>query len=539
MSDVIVTDVVVVGSGVAGALVAHELALSGARVTILEAGRSVVRYDAVQQFWKSAIKVPESPYPREPQAMFPVSHRAADWYRQSGPVNFKSTYLKVVGGTTWHWLGTCLRLLPSDFQLKSLYSRGVDWPIAYDALEPFYVQAEYAMGVSGDSAEDLGSPRSGPFPMPAISPTYLDKKLATALANTPYQVRSTPQARNSVFRDSRSACCGSSSCVPICPVQAKYDATVHIAKAVAAGAKLLEKSNVVKLEVGSDGNISAVHFRRWDRAEGVVRAKKVILACNAVEIPRLLLASRSASHPNGVANRSDQVGRNLMDHPAQLSWALSREPLYPYRGPVSTSGIENLRDGAFRSKRGAFRIEIGNDGWSWPKGAPMTTAQEFIDKGLRGNALDRAIAEHTSRQIRLVSLVEQDPEQENRVVLDGIDVDFYGVPLPRITYRISDYVQNGLVAARQEHQEILTRLGTTDVGHADEFFGAGHIMGTTRMGTDPNTSVVDQNLQCHDHPNMFIIGASVFPTTGTANPTLTIAALSLRAAKYIQSTLAN
>lgn len=537
MSDVIVTDVVVVGSGVAGALVAHELALSGARVTILEAGRSVVRYDAVQQFWKSAIKVPEAPYPREPQAMFPVSDKPADWYRQSGPVNFKSTYLKVVGGTTWHWLGTCLRLIPSDFKLNSLFGRGVDWPITYDALEPYYGKAEYALGVSGDSAEDLGSPRSTPFPMPPISPTYLDKKLAASLANTQYQVRSTPQARNSVFRDARSACCGSSSCVPICPVQAKYDATVHILKAIAAGATLLEKSNVVKLEVGADGNISGVHFRRWDRTEGVVRAKKVVLACNAVEIPRLLLASRSASHPNGIANRSDQVGRNLMDHPAQLSWALSPEPVYPYRGPISTSGIENLRDGAFRSKRGAFRIEIGNDGWAWPKAAPMTTAQEFIAKGLRGKALDQAIADHTSRQFRLVSLVEQDPEQENRVTLDKADVDFYGVPLPRIAYRISEYVQSGLAVARQEHQEIMKRWGATDVNHADEFFGAGHIMGTTRMGMDPRTSVVDGNLQCHDHPNMFILGASVFPTTGTANPTLTIAALSLRAAKHIQSTL--
>ena len=537
MSDVIVTDVLIVGSGVAGALVAHELALSGARVTILEAGQSVVRYDAVQKFWNSAIKVPESPYPRKAEAMFPVSNEPADWYRQSGPVNFKSTYLKVVGGTTWHWLGTCLRLLPSDFKLKSLYSRGVDWPITYDELEPFYGKAEHAMGVSGDSTEDLGSPRSAPFPMPPISPTYLDKKLTNALDGTKYKVRSTPQARNSVFRDARSACCGSASCVPICPVQAKYDATVHILKAVAAGAKLLEKSNAVKLNIESDGKVSEVQFRRWDRSEGVVRAKIVVLACNAVEIPRLLLASRSERTPNGVANRSDQVGRNLMDHPAQLSWALAAEPVYPYRGPISTSGIENLRDGAFRRDRGAYRIEIGNDGWSWPKAAPMTTAQDFIDKGLRGKALDQAIADHTSRQFRLVSLIEQDPEQENRITLDGTDVDFYGVPLPRITYRISEYVQNGLAVARQDHEEIMKRWGATEVTHADEFFGAGHIMGTTRMGTDPKTSVVDQNLQCHDHRNMFILGAGVFPTTGTANPTLTIAALSLRAAQQIRRVL--
>ncbi|WP_217994815.1 hypothetical protein [Methylogaea oryzae] len=99
----------------------------------------------------------------------------------------------------------------------------------------------------------------------------------------------------------------------------------------------------------------------------------------------------------GVANRSGQVGRNLMDHPIQLSWALSAEPVYPYRGPLSTSGIENLRDGAFRNTRGAFRTQISNDGWSWPTGAPLSTVRELIQQGHRGQALDAAIADQTSR----------------------------------------------------------------------------------------------------------------------------------------------
>ena len=530
-------DVLVVGSGVAGALVAAKLAAAGVKVCIMEAGAPVNRSEAVQTYWKALIKVPESAYPPVPQAMHPLTHEPTGWYQQSGPDLFKSTYLKLVGGTTWHWLGTCLRLLPSDFALQTRFGRGVDWPLSYAELEPFYGQAEQEMGVSGDNAQDLGSPRSSTFPMAKIPPSYLDNVMAQALEGSPYQVRSTPQARNSEFRDQRMACCGSSSCIPVCPVQAKYDATVHVGKAVAAGAVLLEKSTAVHLDVGTDGLISSVRFRRWDNSEGVFRARVVVLACNAIETPRLLLASKTSSLPNGVANRSDQVGRNLMDHPVQLSWALSKEPVYPYRGPLSTSGIENLRDGAFRKQRSAFRIEIGNDGWSWPTGAPGSTATELAKQGLQGQALKAATADAASRHMRIASLMEQEPDPENRVSLDTKARDMYGVPLPHISYRVSDYVKQGMAEARKAHTDIFTRMQATALEHGPSYFGAGHIMGTTRMGNDPQTSVVDASLRSHDHRNLFMLGSSVFPTTGTANPTLTIAALSLRAVSAIQNSL--
>ncbi len=530
-------DVLIVGSGVAGALVAARLAASGVKVCIMEAGAPVQRAEAVQTYWKALIKVPESAYPPAPQAMHPLTHEPTGWYQQSGPDLFKSTYLKLVGGTTWHWLGTCLRLLPSDFALRTRFGRGVDWPIVYDELEPFYGQAEHELGVSGDAAQDLGSPRSAAYPMARIPPSYLDTVFSQALQGSPYQVRSTPQARNSEFRDQRMACCGSSSCIPVCPVQAKYDATVHLGKAVAAGATLLDRSTAVRLDVGPDGLVSSVYFRRWDNSEGVFKAKVVVLACNAIETPRLLLASQNAALPNGVANSSDQVGRNLMDHPVQLSWALSKEPVYPYRGPLSTSGIENLRDGDFRRQRSAFRIEIGNDGWSWPTGAPGTSAAELATQGLQGQAMKAATADAASRHMRIASLMEQEPDPGNRVSLDQRARDMYGVPLPHISYRLSDYVKDGLAQARRSHSDIFTRLQATGLQHAPTYFGAGHIMGTTRMGADPRTSVVDASLCSHDHRNLFMVGAGVFPTGGTANPTLTIAALSLRAVAAIQASL--
>ncbi|WP_421694206.1 GMC family oxidoreductase [Aestuariivirga sp.] len=537
MSDQLSTDVAIIGSGVAGALVAVHLAKAGLKVTILEAGGTVDRGEAVERYWSAAIKVPECPYPAVPQAMHPVSNDLGAWYQQTGPDTFSSTYVKVVGGTTWHWLGTALRLVPADFQLKTLYGHGEDWPVTYADLAAFYDKAEAELGVAGDSTSDLGSPRSAAYPMPPIPQTYLDQQFLKALDGSIYDVRATPQARNSQDSEDRPACCGNASCIPVCPVQAKYDATVHVARATAAGAVLMDKTTAVALATDDANRISVIRFKRWDGSDGELKARIVVLAAHAIESPRLLLNSASEKMPSGVANSSGQVGRNLMDHPTQLSWALAREPVFPYRGPLSTSGIENLRDGAFRAERGAFRIEIGNDGWSWPTGAPLSTAADLAQQGLRGKELDDALRAQTARHIRLASLVEQLPQAENRVSLDPAKRDMYGVPLPRIHFSIDQYAKAGLAAARKAHEEIFTRLGVSELHHNPVAQGAGHIIGTLRMGQDPATSVVDGNLRSHDHPNLFVAGSSSFPSSATANPTLTIAALALRLAGTVRSAL--
>ena len=507
---------------------------AGLKVAILEAGREVDRGSAVQTHWDAVIKVPECPYPPTPQAMHPVSNDLRFWYEQAGPDLFSSTYLKVVGGTTWHWLGTCLRFVPNDFRLKTIYGQGADWPLSYEELEPFYGRAETEIGVSGDAGDDLGAPRSSAHPMPAIPQTYLDKTFARALEGSAFQVRSTPQGRLSQDQSDRPACCGNASCIPVCPVQAKYDATIHLARATGSGATLFPETTAVLVEIGADRQVTGIRFKHPDGSEGRATGKVYVLAAHAIETPRLLLNSTSAETPNGVANSSDQVGRNLMDHPTQLSWALAGSPVYPYRGPLSTSGIENLRDGEFRRERGAYRIEIGNDGWSWPTGAPLSTASELAMQGLRGAALDQAIAEQASRHIRLASLVEQPPDPENRVTL-GTARDVYGVPVPRISYRLDDYTKAGFASSVEAHNAIFAALGASKVQHSPVAQGAGHIIGTARMGDDPASSVVDRDLRSHDHPNLFIVGSSVFPTSATANPTLTIAALALRAANVIKA----
>ena len=173
-----------------------------------------------------------------------------------------------------------------------------------------------------------------------------------------------------------------------------------------------------------------------------------------------------------------------MDHPTQLSWALANDAVYPYRGPLSTSGIENLRDGDFRENRGAFRIEIGNDGWSWPTARRSRRPRTSRPRGCAAKALNNALRYQASRHIRLASLVEQPPDPENRVTLDPDAKDIYGVPRPRLTYRLDDYTKAGFAASVAAHDEIFAKLGATDVKHSPMAQGAGHIIGTARMGDD-------------------------------------------------------
>jgi choline dehydrogenase-like flavoprotein len=301
----------------------------------------------------------------------------------------------------------------------------------------------------------------------------------------------------------------------------------------------MAQSVVSFIEVARNGTVAAIRYKRPDGSSGRITAKTFVIAAHAIETPKLLLMSKQPGAPDGVANASDQVGRNLMDHPVQLSYALAGAPVWPYRGPLSTSGVENTRSGDWRATRPSFRIEIGNDGWSWPTGAPIADAQELAGKGLRGVALQKALFERTSREIRFGTLTEQLPDPANRVVPDETSRDALGLPRPRIAYRLDQYTLAGLAEARRIHEAAFVRMNATQIRHNQdsEFQGAGHVIGTTRMGKDARTSVVDADLRAHDHRNLFVVGSGVFPTSGAANPTLTIAALALRSAEAIRQSL--
>jgi len=536
MADTFDADVVIVGAGLAGGLAAHALARSGIRVVLLEAGPSIDRGDAVDRFNASPDKGPNSPYPSSGYAPHPDDADWGGYYVQAGPDPFHGLYLRVAGGTTWHWGGFVQRFRPNDFAMRSLYGVGLDWPIAYADLEPWYERAERELGVAGDDGHEFGGPRRNPYPMPGVPATYLDGVVAKAAAGLGLSLGVFPQARNSVDYDGRPPCCGSASCVPICPIGAKYDGAVHVQKAVDAGALLVTQAVAREIVAGDDGRIRAVRFLRPDRSEGEATGKVFVVAAHAIESAKLLLMSRDDRRPDGIGNSSGQVGRNLMGQIDMASLCLTAEPLYPYRGPVMTSGIMEFRDGPFRAHQSAIGTSLSNAGWTRARG-PLLTARALAAQGLRGKALEERLTWRTLRELVLGSTAETLPDPENRVTPDPDLRDPLGLPRPRVAYRIDDYARAGLAAARERHARIFAALHATEITHEEPATSTAIIAGTARMGADPRASVVDPELRAHDHANLFLVGSGAFPTVTASQPSLTIAALSLRAAERIAADL--
>lgn len=610
-------DVVIVGAGIAGAIMAKELAMQHKRVLLLESGpRDRDNRKGFHDTYLTATgKLPETPYP--PYADDPASEAAPrattamtfGWpklndkdrpkriaalneksyltYPASSDLPFLSTYERLVGGTTWHWLGTSLRLVPNDFRMKSAYGLLVDWPLDIADLYEDYARAEEEIGVSADIADQhalqpyLGEqfPPGYEYPMARIPQSVSDTRLGEDIAGLtvdgqPLEMTCTPQGRNSQYRNDRPACQGNSSCIPICPIQAKYDAQVTLRAAEATrNVTTLTQAVACDLAVGADGRISSVSYLQYSGEPGnyavsreQVTAKIVVLAAHAVETAKLLLMSNGR---RGVANSSGQVGRNLMDHLCYLGWGLSTRQYFPYRGPRSGSGVESLRDGPFRKKRSAWRIDVGNVGWEWADDDPATSLRDFVhgsnksqlnpdgDK-LYGRALIDRLNDFNTRMVRLCYLVEQEPQESNRITLSDRYTDGLGLPRPEVNYSISDsdYTLRGFVSAQKTTEQIFKQIGKNytrfvdDVGlpavafdmdgkHYDiNLYGAGHIMGTYRMGATAAESVVDSNLRSWDHKNLYLLGSGTFPTVGTGNPTLTIAALTYRASRSVLKDLA-
>lgn len=597
-------DVLIVGAGISGAIMAYKLAKAGKSVLVLDGGPEIPddRSSYMEQFYLAMAKTPEAPYPIMPDDPSPLTLDINTWQQQGsgyliqkGPLPFSSTYERVAGGTTWHWLGTSLRLLPSDFALYSNYlskatpplgDKAMDWPITYDELEPFYCEAEQEIGVAADTANEdylgltFGQDPQQPnqpyqYPMPQIPQSYVDQQVTSGIGQLefdgePVTVYPTPQGRNSIPYDERRVCAGNTNCIPICPIQAKYDATVHVAKAQNLGVDVWYQTIVTSVSVDTGtGLVNGVNYLQYQdpggpqTGSGTATAKIYVLAAHAIETAKILLNSPLGNTGKTVANRSDQVGRNLMDHPVQLNYALMQNQVYPYRGPLATSGVESLRDGPFRSQRAAFRMEMGNEGWNWATGDPYSTVNALItpgtnpisgpnhtvNGGLFGLPLKTQINAILTRQFRFGCLVEQMPQSTNRVTLSNQFKDNLGIPRPEITYDLDDYTKAGFAAASQAAQQIFQKIKAVDftyVPPSESVFtydgkqyllqGAGHVMGTYRMGSDPCTSVVDATLRSHDHQNLYLLGSGVFPSVGTANPTLTIAALTLMAADAMLKT---
>ncbi len=578
-------DVVIVGAGVAGAIVAKELSQQGKTVLILEAGKTkdltLAGFQSyVDTFYGAVDKHPNSPFPKNPNALSPTELN--DYFVEKGPMKLMGSYTRVPGGTTMHWEGKTPRMLPEDFQLKTLYGQGLDWPISYEDLMPYYRKAEYELGVCGDVDEQktLGVPfeEDYVFPMEKLPPSYLDQKVIEKVDGTPVQLygetytlgfTTFPQARNGVPNPKYDSgnlfvpdgvtgtppvqygerCQGNANCVPLCPVQAKYDALKTLAKALQTDrVDMLSQAVAYQVEINPEnGHVSAIHYKRYEDPNspehtiGIARGKLFVLATNAVENARLMLASELPS-------TSGLMGCNLMDHPFMLAWALMPQVTGTMRGPLVTSGIGTFRKGNFRDKQAAFAVDIHNDGWGWSGESASKQVEDAVDhKNQYGKDLRQRLISRISRQLLLAFMCELPPDPNNRVTIDPEYKDQLGNYKPVIHFDLPDYIKTTLAYTRQLSRVIFARLGAEDytqVNRCDDqyfefegedyfFRGGNHFSGTHVMGTANNNSVVNRYLRSWDHENLYLLGAGSMPTIGSSNTTLTVAALSFVAAEQM------
>jgi len=522
-------DVLVVGAGIAGGMVADEVAAAGLNCVILESG-PVLERDALVRNWRSAARTDfMAPYPQPDHAPVPDPTNWDNYLIQTGPDPYNQQFIRGVGGTTWHWAAASWRYLPVDFRLRSTYGVGRDWPIGYETLEPFYQLAEERMGVSGAPADGL-APRSADYPMGPMPLSYMERTIAETLNAHGYMMQTEPVARNNRTYDGRPPCCGNNNCMPICPIGAQYSGNIAVERAQANGAQVITEAVAHFIERGSDGQIEAVRYLKPDGSEWRVRARMFVLAANGIETPRLMLLSAQDGAPDGIGNRSDQVGRNLMDHPGTTVEFEMPEPVWPGRGPQEGTSILKFRDGDHRRDFAAKKLHL------WNGSAVAGVAQEAIEEGLTGDELRRTVRDRAARRCAINNFHEQLPDPANRLTLSEGQTDPLGLARPSIHYEIGDYVRRSAKHTAEVYRDIVDRLGARAISvgdGSDGFAPNNHIMGATIMGNDPTNSVVDGTCRTHDHDNLYVASSSVFSSAACVNSTLTIAALSLRIGERI------
>jgi choline dehydrogenase-like flavoprotein len=518
-------DVIVVGSGALGSNAAYQLAKAGKSVILMEAGERVPRWKIVQNSRNSPRRGNyNEPYPNMPWAL---TTNQDDYLENTGSFPFKPGMLKLVGGTTWHWAAATWRYLPSDMKLKSTYGVGLDWPISYDDLEPYYQRAEEALGVVGSDDQDQSGqgggafpPRSKPYPLPPEGKTYLFQRMEARLSPLGFNFIHEPNARVTKPYDGRPACAGNNNCMPVCPIGAMYSGNFHADHAEKSGAKLLTDATAYKLEKGAGGKIVAVHYRTSKGDDIRLTARYFVIAAHGLETPKLLLIS-------DVANSSDQVGRNLMDHSGIGMHFLADEPVWSGRGAVQQGGIFNRRDGEHRRDYAAIKHALAN-------GVPNpAVAERLINQGVLGPELDRRIRDEASRLVEVSTVFEMLPHANNRVQPHPTRRDALGIPTLTVNYDVDSYVDAARPIAVNDFHTFVKGMNGTVIDISEGYQNRDHIMGTVIMGADPKTSVVDGDCRTHDHDNLFLATTGVIPASGVINPTLTGVALSIRIADTI------
>lgn len=547
-------DVVVVGSGGGGGAAAWRLATQGLKVLVLEAGK---RFDPVKDYrldapgWE-AIEFPEKPgsqgkYTFAPmQALDPALADLRSWNAVSGPINQSTVrqpanggyqHVRGIGGSTLRYTGEAHRMNPQSMRLKSRFGVGADWPLNYATLEPFYTLAEQTIGVAGPAEADARW-RSGPFPLPAHPLSKGSRQLGMGARKLGLSWVANSRAALSKPYDGRPACNYCGNCNRGCPRTDKGSVDVtYIPKALATGRCTIMTEVTVTRVIASVSRVTHIDVAGTDGKIVRIPVKRLVLACGAVETPRLLLASANAETPTGLANASGQVGKNLMETLSWCTTGMVDAQVESFKGlPADAICWDFNHPDAIPGVIGGCRFSSG------VHEAGLNGAISYATRVVNGfgKAHKEAMRSALGQAISVGAIGEFLPNKDTFVDLDPTARDAHGVPLARIHSQLSNVDIKRLRFMAETCRKIVRAAGATQLveeyGTLD-FFNTTHIFGTCRMGTDPADSVVDAFGKSHAHDNLYITDASIFPSSGGGeSPSLTIAALAIRTADAIVKT---
>ena len=533
-------DFVIIGSGAAGGIMAKQLSVAGFKVVVLEQG-GWGKYGHEQDYTKDEWL---NDNPSLEDRLMSDPSRQRNTFRRNDKEKATAgshSYGCVVGGGTVTYGGSSWRHLPWGFNEASTVgpvpgSDLADWPISYQELEPYYAQAEWEMGISGQRVNSpFVAPMSKEYPVPPMPIKASGALFKIGAAKLGWSVVNGPIAIISKAYGGRSACVNCGMCSGFgCHVKARSSSAVTMIPIAekTGNCEIRVRSYVREISTDASGKATGVVYFDSNKREVFQKAKAVVLSANGSETPRLLLLSKSARFPDGLANSSGTVGRHFMSGNTVSASGLFEHPLNDYKGVVTGAGIVDFVP--TDPKRGFY-------------GGGRMTARGFdtpISYGLRGlqpgsarwGALyKKALLEEANHKMTVTCFVSQLPLATNRVDLDPDVKDDWGLPAMRITSTSHPDDFKNLEFFKQKSIEILQAAGATKVwaGAVNDSRGGAHNRGTCRMGNDPKTSVVDKFHRAHDVPNLFIVDGSSLVTGGRNHPTMTIQALAFRAADHL------
>ncbi len=509
-----VVDFVVVGTGAGGGPVIAGLA---------EAGFSVVGFDAGAYFRPLEDFASDE---TEQNKLYWTDERVVDGANPMVMGGKNSG--KAVGGSTVHFAMVSLRFRPDWFKSRSVLGYGADWPLDWREMWDYYGRAEKALSISGPVNYPWG-PKRPRYPYRPHELNGAAEILARGAEAQGYRWAATPLATVSAPRGQSPPCVYRGFCRFGCSTNAKQSQLVtFIPRALKAGAEIRDLAMVSRIEMGQDGCATGIHYIREGKWR-FQRARNVVVSGYAIETPRLLLASATDRYPDGLANSSGLVGKNLMTQSNQAVFGTMDQEVRWNKGPPSLSITEHWN---YEDHKDFF------GGYCWMAQGPLPIEWATIQTGSRGlwGQPLRDEMEKYNHAVGLKMVGEMLPDERNRVTLAD-DVDQYGLRVARVTYSWGDNDKALIQHALGEMQTSLELAGAKDVFRQEN--DTNHLGGTARMGFARDRSVVNSDCRSWDIPNLWICDGSVFPTVGGVNPHLTITAIAMRTVDRIKALAAS